>query len=156
MSKHEIADFAGGCFWHIEDAFLDQPGIVKTEVGYEGGDKPQPTYEMVCTHQTGHAETVRLEYDSAVTSYEKLVRSYLAMHDPTQLNRQGPDIGDNYRSAIFYHSPEQKEIAERVIDELNQSGKYADPIVTQVVPAEKFWPAEGYHQKYFAKQRGAA
>lgn len=150
----ELADFAGGCFWHIEDKFLGQSGIARSTVGYEGGDKPQPTYGQVCSHTTGHAETVQLEFDPAAISYEALVRKYLTMHDPTQLNRQGADVGDNYRSAIFYHSPEQKSIAEKVITELNESGKYADPIVTKFEPATKFWPAEDYHQKYFAKQRG--
>ncbi len=152
--KTQIADFAGGCFWHIEDAFLNQSGVIKTTVGYEGGHVPSPTYEQVCSHTTGHAETVRLEYDPTQVSYENLVRQYLAMHDPTQLDRQGPDIGDNYRSAIFFHDAEQKRVAEQVIAELTASGKYRDPIVTKLEAAQEFYPAEAYHQQFFAKQRG--
>lgn len=152
----EIADFAGGCFWHIEDKFLHQAGVLTTTVGYEGGTKPQPTYEQVCSHTTGHAETVRLEFDPEQVSYETMVTAYLTMHDPTQLNRQGADVGDNYRSAIFYHSDQQKQIAEQVLKTLNESGKYADPVVTKLEPASQFWPAEDYHQKYFAKHRGEA
>lgn len=154
MSKTELADFAGGCFWHIEDQFLKQPGIVSTTVGYEGGDKPEPTYAQVCSETTGHAETVRLEFDPDVVSYEELVRTYLAMHDPTQVDRQGPDVGTSYRGVIFYHSPEQQQVAEKVIAELNDSGKYDRPLATKVQPTTKFWPAEDYHQQYFAKQRG--
>lgn len=151
--KTELADVAGGCFWQIEDDFLHQPGIIKTEVGYEGGTMPQPTYSQVCSHITGHAETVRVTFDPTVRSYEDIIRSYMQLHDPTQVDRQGPDVGENYRSAIFYHSPEQKEAAENIIAEVNESGKYKDPVATKVEPASTFWPAEDYHQQYIAKQQ---
>ncbi len=157
MSKKlSQADFAGGCFWGIEDVFLKLPGVVKTEVGYEGGEQPKPTYAQVCSHITGHAETVRVTFNPGIVSYEDLLRRYMAEHDPTQLNRQGPDVGENYRSAIFYHNEDQHVQAKQILDELNQSGKYDAPIVTQVVLATTFWPAEGYHQQYFAKRRGEA
>lgn len=149
----EIADVAGGCFWQIEDEFLNQPGIIKTEVGYEGGSKPQPTYAQVCSHITGHAETVRLTFDPAVLQYGDIIRKYMQLHDPTQVNRQGPDVGENYRSAIFYHSLEQKQIAEAIITEIQNSGVYSDPVATKVEPATTFWPAEDYHQQYIAKNR---
>ena len=151
--QHEIADLAGGCFWQIEDEFLNLPGVIKTQVGYEGGTMPQPTYAQVCSHVTGHAETVRVIFDPLVIEYEDLVQKYMQMHDPTQIDRQGPDVGENYRSAIFYHSPGQKAAAEKVVEEINDSGKYTDPVVTKIEPATKFWPAEVYHQQFLAKQR---
>ena len=114
---------------------------------------PQPTYQQVCSHITGHAETVRITFDPKIISYAQLVRAYMTMHDPTQLDRQGPDIGDNYRSAIFYHSPAQQAAAQAIVDELTASGHYAQPIVTKIEPASQFWPAEEYHQQYQAKQR---
>lgn len=150
----EIADFAGGCFWGIEDIFLDEPGIISTQSGYEGGEMPKPTYAQVCSHITGHAETVRLVFDPTKTSYEKLLRKYIGAHDPTQVNRQGPDVGENYRSAIFYHSDAQKDTARRVIKEINDSGQYKDPVATEVTPATTFWPAEDLHQQFYAKRRG--
>ena len=156
LKQIEQTDLAGGCFWGIEDDLRRLPGVVKTEVGYEGGSVPKPTYLLVCSHLTGHAETVRVSFDSHKTDFETIVRAYLKMHDPTQVNRQGPDVGDDYRSAIFYHSDQQKTIAEAVIKELNQSGQFSQPIATQVVPTTKFWPAEEYHQQYLAKQRGQA
>lgn len=152
VKKTELADFGGGCFWGVEEAFRTEAKVIKTTVGYEGGTADNPTYEQVCSHTTGHAETVQVEYDPGVTSYEDLLAIFFAHHDPTQLNRQGPDVGDSYRSVIFYHSPEQKKAAEAKIDELIQSKKYSDPIVTQVVPAQTFWHAEEYHQQYLHKR----
>lgn len=151
--QHEIADLAGGCFWQIEDEFLNLPGVIRTQVGYEGGTMPRPTYAQVCSHVTGHAETVRVTFDPSVIEYEDLVQKYMQMHDPTQIDRQGPDVGENYRSAIFYHSPDQQAAAEKVVAEINESGRYADPVVTKIEPATKFWPAEDYHQQFLAKQR---
>lgn len=148
------ATFAAGCFWGVQAAFDEIPGVVKTTVGYTGGHTAEPTYKQVCTHATGHAEAVEVEFDPARVSYAKLVESFFGMHDPTTLNRQGPDVGDQYRSAIFFHSPEQARIAREVRDRL--AGKHARPIVTEITEAPKFWPAEEYHQKYFQKTgRGA-
>ncbi len=147
-----IADFAAGCFWHVEEAFRTLEGVIDTEVGYEGGHKDNPTYEEVCSHTTGHAETVRVYFDPSRITYEELLEVFWRIHDPTQLNRQGPDIGDNYRSAIFYHDDAQREAAERSMKRLESEGRYSRPIVTQIAPAGKFWRAEEYHQKYFAKR----
>lgn len=145
------AIFAAGCFWGVQ-YYLDQvPGVTKSTVGYIGGQTQNPTYEDVCTHTTGHAEAVELEFDPEQVSYEMLLRHFFRLHDPTQLNRQGPDVGDQYRSAIFYIDDEQKQIAETVRDELQPS--YDQPIVTQIVSAETFYAAEEYHQK-FAKRTG--
>lgn len=146
----EKATFAAGCFWGIEYKFSKLPGVVATAVGYEGGQAQQPTYKQVCTDRTGHAEVVQLEFDPSKVTFEKLVRAFYEMHDPTTLNRQGPDYGSQYRSAIFYHSPEQKTVAEKITAELNQS-KFNNAIVTQIVPTATFWPAEEYHQKYAEK-----
>lgn len=146
----EKATFAAGCFWGIEYKFGKVPGVVATAVGYEGGAVQQPTYKQVCTDRTGHAEVVQLEFDPSKVSFEKLVRIFYEMHDPTTLNRQGPDYGSQYRSAIFYHSPEQKAVAEKVTAELNRS-TFKNAIVTQIVPTATFWPAEEYHQKYAEK-----
>jgi peptide-methionine (S)-S-oxide reductase len=128
--------------------------VVETAVGYEGGSLPSPTYRDVCTDRTGHAEVVELTFDPAQVSYESLLRLFFELHDPTQLNRQGPDWGSQYRSAVFFHTPEQKEAAEKLIEELTAARRFPKPIVTQVVPAETFWRAEEYHQKYLEK-RGA-
>mgnify|MGYP001601136276 CR=1 FL=1 len=146
----EKATFAAGCFWGIEYKFGKVPGVTATAVGYEGGQVQQPTYKQVCTDRTGHAEVVQLEFDPAKVTFEKLVRIFFEMHDPTTLNRQGPDYGSQYRSAIFYHSPEQKDVAEKIKAELNQS-KFKNDIVTLIVPTATFWPAEEYHQKYAEK-----
>lgn len=143
MSK---AIFAAGCFWGVQFYFDQVPGVTTTSVGYTGGQTENPTYEQVCTHTTGHAEAVLLDFDPEQVSYETLCRQFFRMHDPTQLNRQGPDVGDSYRSAIFYFDDEQKKIAEAVKAEL--AGTYKKPIVTQIEPAAKFYPAEDYHQKY--------
>jgi methionine-S-sulfoxide reductase len=152
------ATFAAGCFWGVEARFADLPGVSSTEVGYTGGTTSSPTYEQVCSHRTGHAEAVRLEYDPDRVSYEELLAAFFGMHDPTQLDRQGPDVGDNYRSAVFFHTPEQEKAAQTAVEQLSESGIFKRPIVTQVVPAPEWWRAEEYHQKYFAKhgRRGCA
>jgi len=149
----KYATFAAGCFWGVEDKLAKIPGVLETRVGYTGGEVENPTYRMVCTNQTGHAEAVRVTYDPAQINYETLVRRFFEIHNPTTLNRQGPDIGSQYRSVVFYHTDEQHEIAERVREELNQSDKFPHPIVTEIVPAEDFYEAEEYHQKYYAKNR---
>jgi methionine-S-sulfoxide reductase len=151
MSKTQEAIFAAGCFWGVQDYFDQIPGVTETEVGYIGGHVDQPTYEQVCTHTTGHAEGVRVIYDSKKVSYKTLLKQFFRMHDPTQLNRQGPDVGDNYRSAIFYKDDSQKIAAQEVIDELNKSGEFKKPILTTLEPAIKFWRAEEYHQKFTQK-----
>ena len=150
----EQAIFAAGCFWGVQFYFDQVPGVTQTTVGYTGGIMENPTYENVLTHTTGHAEAVLVEYDANEVDYETLVRQFFRMHDPTQLNRQGPDVGDNYRSAIFYVTDKQKEIAERVRDELQ--AKSGDKIVTEITEAGPFYRAEEYHQKYTEKTgRGA-
>lgn len=149
--KREEAIFAGGCFWGVQDYFDQVPGVLETEVGYIGGHVDHPTYEQVCAHRTGHAEATRIVFDPSKISYQTLLEHFFRIHDPTQLNRQGPDIGDNYRSAIFYLSDEQKQAAAQMIGRLNASGAYKKPVVTSLEPAVKFWPAEEYHQKYTQK-----
>jgi peptide-methionine (S)-S-oxide reductase len=145
----EKATFAAGCFWGVEAEFRNLDGVTATAVGYTGGHTSEPTYRDVCNHTTGHAEAVRIEFDPARISYEQLLEEFWKLHDPTQLNRQGPDVGDQYRSAIFFHSPEQEEIATRSRDAAQPSHKR--PIVTEITPATMFWPAEEYHQRYFEK-----
>jgi peptide-methionine (S)-S-oxide reductase len=147
----EQAIFAAGCFWGVQYYFDQIPGVTGTTVGYTGGTTEDPTYEEVCTHTTGHAEVVLLEFDAAKVSFERLMQQFFRMHDPTQLNRQGPDVGDSYRSAIFYVTEDQKKIAEKVVAE--QAPKYKQPIVTEIVPAGPFYRAEEYHQK-FAERTG--
>lgn len=147
----KTATFAAGCFWGVEEAFRNINGVISTEAGYTGGTVPDPTYEMVCSGRTGHAEAVRLRYDPGVVTYRELLDVFWSIHDPTQKDRQGPDIGTNYRSAIFYHDNEQKEQATSSRDGLFKSGKYRRPIVTEIVPAGQFWRAEEYHQQYFHK-----
>lgn len=150
----EQAVFAAGCFWGVQFYFDQVPGVAGTTVGYTGGYTENPTYEEVCSHTTGHAEAVLLEYDAGKVSYATLVKQFFRLHDPTQLNRQGPDVGDNYRSAIFYTTDEQKAVAERVRDELQP--KLSAPIVTEITQAGPFYRAEEYHQKYTEKTgRGA-
>jgi peptide-methionine (S)-S-oxide reductase len=148
----EIATFAAGCFWGVQSTFDEVPGVIKTTVGYTGGKTENPNYKEVCYNDTGHAEALEIEFDPKKVSYEKLVEIFWEMHDPTTLNRQGPDVGDQYRSAIFYHNPEQKKIAEASKTALDKKGTLGKPIVTQIVPAVKFYPAEEYHQKYNEKQ----
>ena len=149
--QYPVATFAGGCFWGVEHNFRRIPGVVDTAVGFMGGRVENPSYRQVCDADTRHAEVVHLSYDPEKVSYEQLVRIFFVMHDPTTLDRQGPDVGDQYRSAIFYHSPEQKEIAEKVKAELDASGKFKDPIVTEITKADPFWKAEDYHQQYIEK-----
>jgi len=147
----QVASFAAGCFWGVEDAFRQLPGVKQTVVGYEGGSYEHPSYQDVCSGRTGHAETVEITYDPAEISYEALLRVFWENHDPTTLNRQGPDFGEQYRSAIFTHSTEQTELAEESKKKLDASGTFKRPVVTQIVPASTFWPAEDYHQQYFEK-----
>jgi peptide methionine sulfoxide reductase msrA/msrB len=150
-SKTEVGTFAAGCFWGVEYAFRKIPGVLKTTVGYTGGHTKNPTYEQVCSHTTGHAEAVRVEFDPSKVSYEKLLETFWGMHDPTTMNRQGPDIGDQYRSAVFYDSPEQEKETKALKEKLGRSGKFTRPIVTEIVPAKEFYKAEDYHQQYFEK-----
>ena len=145
----EVATLAGGCFWCLEAVFEELKGVEQVESGYSGGRVPNPTYQQVCTGATGHAEVVQIIFDPTVISYKELLQVFLTIHDPTTLNRQGPDIGTQYRSAIFFHSPEQKVIAEQVIVELTSGHLWNAPIVTEVTPFQVFFKAEAYHQKYF-------
>lgn len=150
MSNSQIAIFAAGCFWGVQYYFDQVPGVLETEVGYTGGHTNSPTYEQVCSHTTGHAEATKITYDPEKVSYETLLKQFFRMHDPTQLNRQGPDVGDQYRSAIFYTSEDDKKTAQTVIDQLNKT-EFKSKIVTSLEKAGKWWPAEDYHQKYTEK-----
>jgi peptide-methionine (S)-S-oxide reductase len=146
-----VATLAGGCFWCQEAVFQTLRGVERVVSGYTGGRVPNPSYEAVCTGMTGHAEAVEITFDAAVLPYRELLELFFAFHDPTTLNRQGPDSGSQYRSAIFYHSPEQRDEAERLIAKLTADRVFDDPIVTEVVPAGVFYPAEAYHQDYFRR-----
>jgi len=146
------ATFGAGCFWHVEDLLSKTKGVKSTQVGYTGGQLQNPTYEEVCTDKTGHAEAVEVEYDPDEISYQELLDVFWNNHNPTTLNRQGPDMGIQYRSAIFYHNDEQKEIAEKSKQTLDKSGQFENHIVTEIVPAPSFYKAEEYHQKYFKKR----
>lgn len=146
------ASFAAGCFWGIEQAFRNLPGVINTAVGYMGGTTADPTYRQVCSGDTGHAETVQVEYDPAKISYEALLKAFWEMHNPTTLNRQGPDHGTQYRSVIFYHTPEQQKAAVQSKQELERSKRYRHPVVTEIIPAPAFHRAEEYHQCYLQKQ----
>lgn len=150
----EKATFAAGCFWGVEDFFIDLPGVVSTRVGYTGGTVETPDYRQVCIGDTGHAEALEIEYDPDRITYKKLLELFWECHDPTQLNRQGPDFGTQYRSAIFYHSDEQRCMAEESRELLNQSGRLGRSVATEIVPAGMFWEAEEYHQKYHKKNGG--
>jgi len=148
----EKATFGAGCFWHVEETFRRVDGVVSTQVGYMGGRQENPTYEEVCSHTTGHAEVVEVTFDPGRVTFEDLLRVFWDCHDPTQLNRQGPDIGSNYRSAVFYHSPEQESAARKSLEQEERTGHYRRPIVTEITPAGRFWRAEEYHQQYLAKK----
>jgi peptide-methionine (S)-S-oxide reductase len=149
----EKATFAAGCFWGVEAAFRNIKGVTDTAVGYMGGTLNNPTYEDVCTDETGHAEVLQVEFDPAVVSYEQLLDTFWQIHNPTTLNRQGPDVGTQYRSAIFFHSPAQE--AQALKSKEKAQARFARPIVTQIVPAQIFWRAEEYHQRYHEKHGGA-
>jgi peptide-methionine (S)-S-oxide reductase len=147
-----IATFGAGCFWGVEEIFRRVPGVIDTAVGYMGGTTENPTYEEVCTDKTGHAEVVQVEYNPEQVSYEELLDVFWNNHNPTTLNRQGPDVGTQYRSVIFYHTEEQRRLAEKSKEELDKSGRWKDPIVTEIAPANTFWRAEEYHQRYLQKR----
>ena len=147
----QLATLAGGCFWCLEAVFQQLRGVTKVVSGYAGGTVPNPSYQAVCTGTTGHAEVTQITFDPGVVSYRDLLEVFFTIHDPTTLDRQGNDEGTQYRSAIFYHSPEQKAEAERVIKELEAEKVWDDPIVTEVAPLETFYPAEGYHQDYYTR-----
>lgn len=147
----ETATLAGGCFWCLEAVFQEVRGVESVQPGYAGGHVPNPTYEQVCTGTTGHAEAVQIRFDPETIPYRELLEIFFTIHDPTTLNRQGPDVGPQYRSGIFYHTPEQERTARQVIAELEASGVWKDPIVTQVVPLEIFYPAEEYHKDYYRR-----
>ncbi len=146
----ETATLAAGCFWCVEAVFDDLRGVESVESGYSGGHKINPTYQEVCSETTGHAEVIQLKFDANIISFKEILQVFFAVHDPTTLNRQGNDVGSSYRSAIFYHSDEQRRIAEEVIKEVEAEGVYDNPIVTEVEPFDKFYLAENYHQEYFA------
>ena len=147
----EEATFGAGCFWGVESTFQKTKGIISTKVGYMGGRLKNPTYKDVCMDKTGHAEVIQIMYDPSIISYEKLLEIFWNIHDPTQINRQGLDIGTQYRSVIFYHNEQQKKQAEELKKELQKSGKYNKPIVTEIIKAKEFYPAEEYHQRYLEK-----
>jgi peptide-methionine (S)-S-oxide reductase len=147
----EVATLAGGCFWCLEAVYDELRGVESVESGYSGGQVANPSYQAVCSGTTGHAEVVQLTFDPAVISFREILDVFFSIHDPTTLNRQGADVGTQYRSAIFYHTPEQKATAEQAIAELNAAGEWKDKIVTEVTPFEAFYPAEDYHQEYFAR-----
>jgi len=151
MAKREVATLAGGCFWCLEAAFQDLKGVEKVQSGYAGGRVANPSYEDVCTGTTGHAEVVQITFDPDVVSFDDLLHVFFTIHDPTTLNRQGEDVGTQYRSAIFFHTPEQKTTAERVIRELAAQNVWDDPIVTELKPLDQFYPAEEYHRDYYRR-----
>jgi peptide-methionine (S)-S-oxide reductase len=154
--KTDTATFAAGCFWGVQAEFDKVKGVVQTTVGYSGGHTEKPTYKDVCSDTTGHAEATQVVFDPTVVSYQQLLDKFWSMHDPTTLNRQGPDFGSQYRSVIFYNSPQQLAAATASKDKLEKAHRYGRPIVTEIVPAVTFWPAEEYHQKYFQKHGGGS
>lgn len=151
----EKALFGAGCFWGVEHFFREVPGVIDAVSGYAGGNVDHPTYKQVCSDTTGHAEVVEVTFDPAKVSYGRLVELFFKMHDPTQLNRQGPDFGTQYRSVIFVNSPEQDRVAREELENAKASGRFKRPIVTAIEPAKPFWPAEDYHQRYFEKHGGS-
>lgn len=148
------ATFGAGCFWGVEARFRELDGVVDAAVGYMGGHVENPTYEQVCSDRTGHAEVCQVEFDPDRIDYETLVREFFRLHDPTQVDRQGPDVGSQYRSVVFVHDAEQRETAERVLAELRDTGRFRRPIATSIEPAARFWRAEEYHQQYLARRGG--
>jgi peptide-methionine (S)-S-oxide reductase len=150
----EKATLAGGCFWCLEAVYADLKGVERVESGYAGGSVPHPSYQQVCTGRTGHAEVVQLTFDPAIISFHEILEVFFSIHDPTTLNRQGADVGTQYRSAIFYHTPDQQRTAEQVIGEINAAHIWDAPIVTEVAPLPAFYPAEAYHQEYFLRNGG--
>jgi peptide-methionine (S)-S-oxide reductase len=151
MSQLEVATLAGGCFWCLEAVYLEMEGVTEVQSGYMGGEVANPTYEQVCSGQTGHAEVVQVTFDPAVTTFNDILEVFFTIHDPTTLNRQGNDVGTQYRSAIFYHSQAQKGAAEQAVADLNAAKLWQEPIVTTVQPASEFFPAENYHQDYYKR-----
>jgi len=149
--KNEVATLAGGCFWCLEAVYNDLRGVEKVVSGYSGGRAPNPTYEEVCTGKTGHAEVIQITFDPQVISFKELLEVFFTIHDPTTLNRQGADVGTQYRSAVFYHSPEQKEVADKVIADITAAKIWKDSIVTEVTKLDAFYPAEEYHQRYYER-----
>jgi peptide-methionine (S)-S-oxide reductase len=149
LSRTEIATLGGGCFWCLEAVYQELRGVEKVESGYSGGDVPNPTYRAVCSGSTGHAEVVQVTFDPEMISYKDILEVYFTIHDPTTLNRQGADVGTQYRSVIYYHDDEQRRVAEEVISDLEAEGIWKDPIVTEVTPIDEFYIAEDYHQDYF-------
>lgn len=150
----EKAMFGAGCFWGVETAFRRVPGVKEVTVGYSGGTTDHPTYQDICTHGTGHAEVALVDFDPGAVTFERLCEAFFSLHDPTQLDRQGPDVGDQYRSAVFTFDEAQLQTARAVRDRLDASGRFRDPIVTQIAPAATFWRAEDYHQRYIEKHGG--
>jgi peptide-methionine (S)-S-oxide reductase len=150
------ATFGAGCFWGVEEAFRRTPGVTETAVGYMGGHVENPTYQAVCTDRTGHAEVVQVHFDPSQIDYERLLEIFWEVHDPTTMNRQGPDVGTQYRSAVFYHDEAQQAAAADFKERLQASGRFRRPIVTEITPASTFWRAEEYHQNYFQKNGGAS
>ena len=149
------ATFGAGCFWGVEMRFREMPGVVDATVGYMGGHVDNPTYKQVCSDKTGHAEVCEVVFDPERIDYQELVRAFFDLHDPTQVNRQGPDVGTQYRSVIFVHDDQQRRIAEQVMSEVDASGRFRAPVATSIEPAATFWPAEDYHQQYLAKNGGS-
>jgi peptide-methionine (S)-S-oxide reductase len=147
----EVATLGGGCFWCLDEIFRELRGVIKVESGYSGGRRPNPTYEQVCAGTTGHAEVVQVTFDPSVITYRELIEIFFTIHDPTTLNRQGNDIGEQYRSVILYHTPEQRDIAQQVMADLGAQEIWDDPIVTQIEPFQVFYSAEAYHQEYFRR-----
>jgi peptide-methionine (S)-S-oxide reductase len=154
VSRKEVATLGGGCFWCLEAVFEELRSVEEVVSGYSGGTVPDPTYEQVCTGTTDHAEVVQVTFDPEAVSFREILEVYFSIHDPTTLNRQGADVGTQYRSVIFYHTPEQKRVAEEVIAQLEDAGVWDDPIVTEVTPASAFYAAEDYHQEYFRRNQG--